>query len=301
MSSCPSRFVHYIPDPSTQGDHVGYDAHRSGLPILPLIKDEALQLVPFTHPAYYHSHTLKKLHITYDRLEFLGDSYIGLMAARLVYNDFPNLPPGALTQQRELIIKNETLAEYALAYGFDKKVRGIPEDMDQSNPKSWTKIMGDVFEAYVAAVILSDPDQGFQTAEAWLTSLWNPKLSSHQNKLSSSVATCDYNAKTDLAKMIMGKGIRLDYLDEREPIQVKNEGKNVFSVGVYLTGWGWEKQHLGSATGLSKNAAGARAAAKAKENPLTDQIMAKKKEFDAKVAAERALQEQQVSPKDMVK
>lgn len=44
-------------------------------------------------------------------------------------------------------------------------------------PKRWTKTKSDIFEDYVAAVILSRPEGGgFQLVERWLTSLWLPEL-----------------------------------------------------------------------------------------------------------------------------
>ena len=275
------------------------DGHPASLPPLPPIKDKAIELAAFTLPAFYHAHTLEKVHLDYNRLEFLGDAYIEIIASRFVFSLYPDLPAGRLCQQRELIVKNETLAEYALAYGFDRQARGLSEGLAQTNRKLWVKTMGDIFEAYVAAIIMSDPQQGMQTADSWLTTLWKPKLSSHKKDPFSAETTFDPAAKTDLAKMVLGKGIKLEYLEEKETQHVNHIGKYLFTIGVYITGWGWEKQHLGSGVGLNKLSAGSNAATQAMENPLTHQIQAVKKEFDAKVAAERALQEQQVEPEEV--
>jgi len=147
--------------------------HQNSLPPLPPILSPALESAAFTHASLCNPNTP-----SYERLEFLGDAYIELIATRLIYPAFPTLTPGRMSQKRELLVKNETLAEYALAYGFDKRAR-LPRDffgLGSRRGKLWTKTMGDLFEAYVAAVVLSDPKGGFETVEAWLTELWREKL-----------------------------------------------------------------------------------------------------------------------------
>ncbi len=277
------------PDPSASHQKVpkpskNFNRHQKTLPELPLILNRLLADVPFTHQGVLGGRTASDVvNLSYDRFEFVGDAYIELIATRLIFPRFPDLPAGRLSQKRESLVKNETLAEFSLAYGFDKRVN-LPKSyfQGQEQNKLWTKTMGDVFEAYVAAVILSDPVNGFAVAEAWLTELWEPKLC-----MSDNIATWDSNAKVQLASRIMGKGIKIQYRDEAQPNVIRKEGKVVFQVGAYLTGWGWEDVHLGSGTGLNKNEAGSKAATQALANPLTEKIEAVKREFDVKRTAER--------------
>lgn len=147
--------------------------HPNELPPLPSILSSTLEIAAFTHASLSNPNTT-----SYERLEFLGDACIELFATRLIYPAFPTLTAGRMSQKRELLVKNETLAEYAVAYGFDKRAK-LPRDFWGPGPgrgKLWTKTMGDIFEAYVAAVILSDPTGGFQTVETWLHALWKEKL-----------------------------------------------------------------------------------------------------------------------------
>ena len=275
-----------------------YAGHSSSLPALPPIQSEVLESVAFTHPGFYIGNTVSKLDTTYDRLEFLGDAYIEVIATRLVYTSFPHLTAGRLSQQREMCVKNETLAEYAVAYGFDKKAR-IPGEIRNQGGKIWTKTLGDIFEAYVAAAILSDPGNGFQIVEAWLTSLWTVKLNPQSSNPSSGTQMANLDGKTQLAKKVLGKGVKLDYKEIKRSEQIRSQGKILFHIGVSITGWGWTNQHLGSGTGLSKQEAGANAAVEAIKNPMSDKIAAVKKEFDAQVAKARAGVEgsQSISPK----
>ena len=269
--------------------HRAYNGHPSTLPPLPSVKDESLESVIFTHHASLGGHPSTKLAISYDRLEFLGDAYIEVIASRLLFPRFPQLSAGRLSQQREMLVRNETLADYALAYGFDERVK-LPSSMKRGGTdgtKIWTKTMGDVFEAYTAAIIIADPENGFQIAEAWLTALWEHKLSTQPT---TNTQTADPNAKTQLATKVMGKGIKLKYLEENPAEELRKEGKLVFHIGAYLTGWGWENVKLGSGKGLNKQEAGAKAAADALTNPLTAQVASVKREYDANRWLERNIQ-----------
>ena len=87
------------------------------IPELPPIPADIAKVV-FTHPEALHGPNLGKIDASYDRLEFLGDAYIELMASRLVLKRFPQMPAGRLSQQREMLVKNDTLAEYANKYGM---------------------------------------------------------------------------------------------------------------------------------------------------------------------------------------
>ena len=263
-----------------------YSGRPSTLPPLPAIPDKDLESVAFTHPGSLSCDTASKVNISYDRLEFLGDAYIELMATRVIFPRFPRLTAGKLSQQRESLVKNETLAEYALAYGFDEKAK-LPRTFNTpgKDRKLWQKTLGDIFEAYVAAVIISDPEQGFQLAEAWLAALWESKLGLQKRE---DTETADPKAKIHLATKILGKGIKVNYRDEAPPVEIREEGKAIFQIGVYLTGWGWKDQHLGSGKGLSKLEAGQKAAADALMNPLTAQVASVKRDFDSQVSLMRS-------------
>ena len=274
-----------------------YNGRPSTLPTLPRILDEALESVAFTHPATLVCDMASKVNTSYDRLEFLGDAYIELMATRLLFPRFPGLSAGRLSQRREMLVKNETLAEYALAYGFDKKAK-LPKAynvLGKDNRKLWLKTLGDIFEAFVAAVIISDSEQGYQVAEAWLTTLWEPKLGTPEGE---DLEAVDPQSKIHLAQKLMGKGIKIHYRDEAPPVEIRREGKLIFPIGVYLTGWGWEDQHLGSGKGLNKQDAGQRAAAEALVNPLTAQVASVKRDFDKQLASERSIQDDAGKVKD---
>lgn len=240
---------------------------RPELPPLPPILDASLERATFTHPGMG-----KQGQATYDRLEILGDAYIELIATKLVWKRFEDLASGRLSQIRESLIKNETLSEFATRYGFGNRALVPPDYFGL--PKRLMKTRGDIFEAYVAAVIVSNPSAGYSVAEQWLTELWMPRLATVQTR------GISVHEKETLAKKVMSKGIRLKYVDEGPPVH--GVDGCTFSIGVYLTGWGWTDKHLGSGQGTSKAIAGNQAAGQALVNePLISEIIAAKKIYEA--------------------
>lgn len=261
------------PDPDSTGKRpecasTPHNLERSDIPALPPISDELLEQAVFTHPGVGNDPKL-----TYDRLEILGDAYVELIATKIIWGRCPDLPSGRMSQIREMLVKNETLSEFAAMYGFDRKA-SVPKDYLRQ-PKRWIKTKADIFEAYVAAVILSNPITGYSFMEEWLSRLWVPKLADLD------CTSLPLQAKEELAKRVMGKRVKLRYIDERAP--VLNGGTQTFYIGVYLTGWGWKDQHLGSGQGPNKTIAGDQAARAALLNmPLIDQVAAAKKAWYAK-------------------
>lgn len=248
--------------PSTSNSRGNENGSRH--PDLPPILDDRLEKAVFTHPACANDSNAN-----YDRLELLGDAYIELIATKLIWKTFPDIASGRISQIRELLVKNETLSAFADSYGFSR--RAVVPQNQEIQSKRWVKIRGDIFEAYVAAIILSDPAGGYEIAEQWLTGLWLPKLVNLGPQKST------LNSKDELSTKVMGKGTKLKYTEERPSIHPKGTGSQTYFIGVYFTGWGWENQHLGSGQGLNKNAAGDEAARNALANPLVAEINLKKK------------------------
>ncbi|EHY54278.1 hypothetical protein HRR83_008143 [Exophiala dermatitidis] len=266
----PAKKVHL--DNSVSANGHGFKnspADNALLPPLPFIGDQ------YRNTVFTHQSTAGATGDSYDRLEFLGDAYLELIASQLIFERLPTLPVGRMSQVRESMVKNETIGQYSVLYGFDRQLKDCNR-LRQQPPGVWLKIKGDVFEAYVAAVVLSHPD-GFDVAKKWLTQLWEPKIEAVSAKPPPST-----NSKNELARKISGAGIRINYVDERPPIIHYGKGTETHFVGVYLTGWGWENQYLGSGKGLSKVEAGQAAAAAALDNhPLIDEIAAKRTAFYA--------------------
>jgi ribonuclease-3 len=262
------------------------------LPPLPPIAEPHLHDAVFTHQSIHATnlnvHQGIDLGLDYERLEFLGDAYIELIASRALYNRFPQVDVPQLCSWRERLVENLALGKFSEAYGFpDRLKRKVDFDKDS---KAWKKVVADIFEAYVAAVVLSDPEHGFGTAEKWLDELWAPQLLGFKEKVIENP-----RAREELQKMVSLNGIHLKYQEEK-PMTVEN-GLQKYYLGLYLTGWGYENEWLGSGEGQNKAQACISAATDAlkRNSPVLQSaarqkqeikdINAKKKEEQAKAEA----------------
>ncbi|KAL7593457.1 hypothetical protein Lser_V15G35324 [Lactuca serriola] len=80
--------------------------------------NKSLLEAALTHSSYSGSHSQ-----SYQRLELLGDSVLGLVIANVVYLAYPDLDPGQISNLRAANISNEKLARVAVCSGLYKYVR----------------------------------------------------------------------------------------------------------------------------------------------------------------------------------
>jgi ribonuclease-3 len=95
-----------------------------------------------------------------ERLEFLGDSVLGLVVTHYVYVHFPNLPEGHLSEVRAGVVNARVLAELAFELDLGRHLL-LGKGEDAAGGRAKQSILADAFEAVVAAVYL---DQGFAVA-----------------------------------------------------------------------------------------------------------------------------------------
>ncbi|KAF9762476.1 hypothetical protein IL306_003421, partial [Fusarium sp. DS 682] len=269
------------------------------LPPLPPISPELEEQV-FRHPGLGGPN--------YERLEWYGDATLEMVSTELVFETFPYLPPGRSSQLREQLVRNLTLSYYYRQYGMQHKTKlpvhmGSMVDRIQRNgrDKDTIKIQGDVFEAYVGAIVKSDPQHGSTNAVAWLKALWARtiedqikqaeqyhkdavKAQEFSTQSSSTIPSTEQqhitqgstaptakptgpqSNKERLAKAIVVKGIKIRYEDMPCKKKDKNLNLPLFAIGVYLDGWGESSKLLGYGTALGKKEAGEKAAKDALDN-----------------------------------
>lgn len=100
--------------------------------------------------------------MNYERLEFLGDSMLGTIISRHLYNEVPGGDEGYLTKMRSKIVSRKHLNELGKDLGLLKFVQSrIPRDHFGDN------IYGNVFEALIGAIYL---DRGYKYCEKFIQS-----------------------------------------------------------------------------------------------------------------------------------
>ncbi|KAJ4158496.1 uncharacterized protein LMH87_009019 [Akanthomyces muscarius] len=262
------------------------------LPPLPTIKDRKFEDLAFTHPGFIPGSSPDK---QYERLEWLGDAYLELIATALIDKTFLQLPSGRCSQIRERLIRNTTLAAYFREYGLESRAR-LPRDVrNQKHPgrgsssdKDLLKTQSDMFEAYVAAVILSDPIHGIEIVVRWLKALWGRDIIEDVQRAEQGEAPLPRTENTgrkrtpkeELSYKLVVKGITLRYERMESNKRDRHLGQELFTVGVYLDGWGETGKLLGVGSALSIKEAGQKAAAEVLEHKKLMKVYeGKKKAF----------------------
>nr|WP_308209217.1 ribonuclease III [Actinoallomurus purpureus] len=120
--------------------------------------DPALLERALTHRSYaYENGGLP----TNERLEFLGDSVLGLIVTDTLFRNHPDLPEGQLAKLRAAVVNMRALAGVARALGLGAYIRlGRGEEGTGGRDKS--SILADTLEALIGAVYL---DLGLKAAD----------------------------------------------------------------------------------------------------------------------------------------
>lgn len=123
--------------------------------------DPALLLAALTQPGYASEN---KDAVSYDRLEFLGDSVLGFMVAVRLFQAFPDLKEGDLTKRKHELVSGTWLAEAGRRLGVGELVL-LTAGAEASGDRTRPSLLEDVMEALIGALYL---DGGLQVAEAFI-------------------------------------------------------------------------------------------------------------------------------------
>lgn len=125
--------------------------------------DLALLDLAFHHRSYSNEDTAYR-HKNNERLEFLGDSVLGLVTAAFLYKDMAENPEGDLAKMKGSVVSEKALAPVALEFGIDKMlVLGKGEESGGGRKKP--AILADCMEAVIGAYYL---DSGYAAAEQYV-------------------------------------------------------------------------------------------------------------------------------------
>ncbi len=208
--------------------------HALGVPIMPKSLERAL-----THRSYAYEHDNPP---TNERLEFLGDSVLGLVVTDTLFRGYPNLPEGQLAKLRAAVVQMSALADVARELSLGDYVRlGRGEQVTGGRDKP--SILADTLEAVIGAVYI---DCGLAQASALVHRLFDPVIAR------SARLGAGLDWKTSLQELTAVKMLGVpDYqVEESGPDHQKS-----FRAAVRVGG-----QVLGSGAGRTKKAAEQQAA-----------------------------------------
>ncbi len=194
--------------------------------------DPELLHLALTHRSYaYENGGLP----TNERLEFLGDSVLGVVITEALYRAHPDLSEGRLAKLRAAVVNARALAEVGRTLGVgDHVLLGRGEETTGGRDKS--SILSDTVEALIGAVYLH---QGFEAAGDLVHRLFDPLM----------LAAADLGAgldwKTSLQELSadLGLGVPEYLIDESGPDHEKTFSARVrVGGGLYGGGTGRSKK-----------------------------------------------------------
>ncbi len=151
----------------------------------------ALLARALTHRSFSSDH--------YERLEFLGDSVLGLAISGLLYTRLSNLPEGDLSRVRANLVKQDTLHQIAVGLGLPELLR-LGEGEVRSGGQKRPSILADALEALIGAVYL---DAGFARAQELVHRLFEAV------EINPQMDAIGKDAKTALQEWLQGRKMKL--------------------------------------------------------------------------------------------
>ncbi|MGA8164615.1 MAG: ribonuclease III [Waddliaceae bacterium] len=125
-------------------------------------KNKSHLALAFVHRSFVNENRDVKEHN--ERLEFLGDSILGLIIADYLYRYLPNTPEGDLSYLRSRLVEASSCVAYVQMLNVEKYLLlGKGEKMN--NGRGRDSILADLFEAIIGAIFL---DGGMEAAQSFV-------------------------------------------------------------------------------------------------------------------------------------
>lgn len=190
----------------------------------------------------------------YERLEFLGDSVLGMFVAEYLFKRFGAYAEGELTQLKAGLVNIYSLAELARSLELGRFVRLSPEER-RAGGDCRPSILSDVFESITGAIFL---DGGPDEARRWIERVLLSDFDRWRREIQ------HVNYKGTFLEYMQGQGLgmpRYEVIEESGP-----DHEKTFTVCVWCA-----DQVLGTGKGSSKKEAEQAAAEEALAKIMPDE------------------------------
>ena len=202
----------------------------------------------FIHRSYLNEHPKDNLPQN-ERLEFLGDSVLGMVVSKHIYDKFPTHPEGDLTNFRSSIVNAKSLANEAANLKLGDYLY-LSKGEDVTGGRSRQFILANTFEALIGALFI---DLGLDHVRVFLNKYLLPKL----DEIVEKKLYKDYKSKfQERVQEKVGTTPIYKVIEEKGPDHAKT-----FKIGV-LVG----RKKVAEGSGLSKQEAEQQSAKLALEN-----------------------------------
>ncbi len=139
-----------------------------------------------THSSYLNKKSIENIQSN-ERLEFLGDSLLGFMVAKIIFELFPTENEGIISKIKGYWISSKALSKIANEIGIDKAIL-LGEGEEKSGGRRNGKNLSSAFEALVAAIYL---DGGIKKSEAFISRIFKKRI----KKINKEVMLYDYKTR----------------------------------------------------------------------------------------------------------
>lgn len=195
-------------------------------------KNKLLYQLAFRHTSASKNNGINSFKESNERLEFLGDSVLGMVVAEYLFKKYPFKDEGFLTEIRSRIVNRESLNVLARRIGLDKLI-----EFDGQRNFHRTSMFGDAMEALIGAIYL---DKGFTFTKKFIIS----KLLSNHFDLDEVISN-NTNYKSTILSWAQADGRKVEFLIVEE--KGKNHSKEFIAqvlvdAQVISSGTGWNKK-----------------------------------------------------------
>lgn len=160
--------------------------------------NRALLIQALTHPSYLHE-SGKSENDDYQRLEFLGDSILGMLLAERLCHSHPDWDEGELSRLRSRLAGQDVLADRARLLGVGEFIL-LGRGEEQSAGRAKDSILSDVLEALLAALYL---DAGLDAARALVVRLFDEMAAAPET------LTLGRDTKSELQELLSARGFSM--------------------------------------------------------------------------------------------
>jgi ribonuclease III len=194
--------------------------------IIESIKETQTFRTAFTHSSYLNENNLESP-VSYETLEFLGDSILNFYVSLFIYQSFPEYSEGKMSKLKQLMIKESTLA-----YLSNKIVRfnrvnkegrleylRLGEGERKNGGAFKESILSDIFESFIAALYL---EKGGKAVWKFLNLTLFPWSKGKENTI--------WDYKSQLQEYCQSCKIKLRYLE----LEKRSKNQQLFVVKAVL-------------------------------------------------------------------
>jgi len=201
------------------------------------MKNNELISEALTHKSFHHENP-EKAPLYNERLEFLGDSVLGLVVVEYLYKSYKNYSESTMAKIKSYLVKESVLSDIASEISLGAYLK-LGKGEEETGGREKRSLLADALEAVFGAVYI---DGGYKNARDVILRLMMDKI----DRAVSSEQFFDF--KTDLQEESQTKfGILPQYKIVK---QEGEEHKKMFTVDVFIGG-----SKFGSGTGRSKKEA----------------------------------------------